>query len=130
MAALRDDKTRFTLPRTTRVRARGDYDRIFALRRSAADARLIVYAAPNDAGAARMGIAVSRRLGSAVVRSRYKRLLREAFRLSQHELPAGYDFLLVPRSPGPATRDDYIASLKTLAGQAARRCPPPSQAPS
>ena len=68
---------------------------------------------------------VGRRVRGAVVRNRYKRLFREAFRLAQHELPQGVDFIVIPR-PGPEpTREAVSASLLRLAHQAARRLGPP-----
>ncbi len=44
---------------------------------------------------ARLGLSIGRRVGGAVVRSRLKRLLREAFRLEQHALPPGFDLVVV-----------------------------------
>lgn len=35
----------------------------------------------------RLGLTVSKRFGKAVARNRFKRLVREAYRLSQHTLP-------------------------------------------
>lgn len=46
----------------------------------------------------RMGLVVSKRLGSAVVRNRVKRLLREAFRLNRERLQSGVDYIFSPRS--------------------------------
>jgi ribonuclease P protein component len=45
----------------------------------------------------RLGVTVTRKSGKAVVRNRFKRLLREAFRLDQALLPPGYDLVVVPK---------------------------------
>jgi ribonuclease P protein component len=56
------------------------------------------------------------------VRNRYKRLFREAFRLAQHDLPPGIDFVLIPRpQPQPPKLEEVQASLKILAVQAAQK---------
>jgi ribonuclease P protein component len=46
---------------------------------------------------ARLGVVTARRIGGAVVRNRARRLLREAFRLHQHELARPVDLVLVAR---------------------------------
>jgi ribonuclease P protein component len=45
----------------------------------------------------RLGVAVSRKYGNAVRRNRIKRVFRAAFRKCQHDLPAGFDYVLLPR---------------------------------
>lgn len=45
----------------------------------------------------RLGITASRRYGPAHERNRFKRLVREAFRLARLELPGGLDLNIVPR---------------------------------
>jgi ribonuclease P protein component len=98
-----------------------EFERCYARKRSASDGVLIVYACENGLGHPRLGNSVSRKVGNAVVRNRYKRLFREAFRLEQHALPSGVDLILIPR-PGPEpTLDAVRASLLKLAAQAARK---------
>src|ERR1043165_6813925 len=46
----------------------------------------------------RVGIITTKKLGGAVVRSRARRLLRETFRLNQHQLSKPVDLVLVARS--------------------------------
>lgn len=45
----------------------------------------------------RVGVVVSRKVGNSVARSRVRRLLRESFRLHQHELAQPVDLVLVAR---------------------------------
>lgn len=64
-----------------------------------------VIAAPNDAGRARLGLAIAkRRVPRAVDRSRLKRIVRESFRHRACELPA-VDIVVLARS-GLAHRDN------------------------
>ena len=87
-------------PRIVRVLRPDDFARVFAVRRSAASGPLVLYACPAEVagGPARLGLSVSRRIGNAVVRNRWKRRLREAFRLVRQRLPQGNDFVIVVRS--------------------------------
>ena len=50
-----------------------------------------------DGGAWRLGLAVTRKTGCAVVRNRVKRVVREFFRLHQAYLPQGHDIVVVPK---------------------------------
>jgi ribonuclease P protein component len=72
---------------------------------------LVLYARPNTVGHHRLGLTVPRRVGSAVRRNRIKRLIREAFRLQQHELPGSYDLVVVVRPHPPAALADYMERL-------------------
>ena len=97
-----------------------EFDAVYALRQSAADGMLIVNGKENELGHARLGLTVSRRVGNAVARNRWKRLLREAFRLSRQRLPA-LDLVVSPR-PGVQPRLlEAQASLVSLAARVERR---------
>lgn len=87
------------LPRERRLLRPADFARVYGLRQSASAGALVVYAAPNDRpdGPVRLGLSVSRRIGNAVVRNRWKRRLREAFRHARPVLPAGTDLVVVVR---------------------------------
>lgn len=111
----------FGFPRELRLRKSAEFDRVFAARASVADGNLIVHAAANELEHSRLGLAVSRRVGKAVQRNRWKRLIREAFRLSRAELPVGYDFVVLPRRPQPPLLADLQQSLIRLARRASQK---------
>lgn len=59
---------------------------------------IIVEARANQASYTRLGVTVSRRYGKSHERNRFKRIVRDAFRLSRHILIQGYDLNIRPRS--------------------------------
>lgn len=112
-------------PKSHRVRTPAEFQAVFDAKASASDGVLVVYAKANGLPHPRLGLAVSKKVGNAVRRNRHKRLYREAFRLLQHDLPTGFDFLLLPRvKPTPPTLDDVRTSLLKLSRQLANRLRP------
>lgn len=106
---------KYGLSRCQRICSGSDFERVYTGKQRAGDRNLLVFGARNSVGVTRLGLSVSRRHGNAVVRSRLKRLLREAFRLSQHDLPAGLDLVLIPREGTTAEVVDFQRSLKRAA---------------
>jgi ribonuclease P protein component len=109
---------RYRFNRSQRISHKRDFDATFANKQSAGDARLVVYIRSNGLDVSRLGLSVGRRVGGAVLRNRVKRLLREAFRLAQHEIPVGWDIVCVARPTPAPTLDDYRASLVRLVSRA------------
>ncbi len=68
---------------------------VLARKLRVSNAMLTLYMAENECGYPRLGVSVGRICGNAVVRNRWKRLLREAFRQNQDKIPAGFDYLLM-----------------------------------
>ena len=80
---------RLTLPAQLRLRRKSDFDAAYARGRRMGDGFFAVTATLNDSGAPRLGLAVAVRVaGGSVERNRIRRVIRESFRLHQHELPA------------------------------------------
>ena len=112
-------------PRHLRVRKGADYKRVYDAKRRAGDGTLLVFGAPNGLvydgrPVTRVGCSVSKKNGNAVARHRIKRLLREAFRTQKADLPAGWDFVLIPRPGSGADFRTYRKSLRKLTNRLAR----------
>jgi ribonuclease P protein component len=103
------------------IRDPRDFRRAFDRKKPASDELMIVYAAENGLDCARLGISIGKKkVKLAVDRNRIKRLLREAFRLEKSQIPAGVDFVVVPRGPD-LSFDRAMRSLPGLCRSAARR---------
>ena len=112
---------RFAFRPHEHLRRPADFRRVYDRRRSAADGWLIVYACENGLPHLRLGLSVSRKVGKATHRNRLRRLYREAFRLTRHEMPAGLDLVLVPRRPECPGLAELCRALPRLVRQAARK---------
>ncbi len=108
------------LSREQRIRSGGDFRRCYNGAR-AGDNHLLIFAIRNDIEFSRVGVSVSKRHGNAVKRNRKKRLLREAYRVQQHDLPGSLDLVLVPRQRADSGLNDFKASLRRLTRKLARR---------
>lgn len=98
-----------------------DFRRVYDRRRSVSDGWLIIYACENGLPYLRLGLSVSKKIGQAVVRNRFRRLYREAFRLTRVELPIGLDLILIPRSQEEPPLETLKASLIKLVRQLSRK---------
>ena len=104
---------RFT--REQRLRGTERFDEIFSHgKRRTAHPLTVHTMRREDNGAARIGISIGRRCGTAVRRNLIKRRLREAFRLMQHDVPPGMDYLIVVNAHVPLTTAAYQQRLRQL----------------
>jgi ribonuclease P protein component len=112
---------RFIFPARWRLRRQADFEQVHRGQAYAADDVLVVRACANGLGETRIGISLSRKVGTAVVRNRWKRLIREAFRQHRAELPAGLDLVVRTRKGARADADAVCRSLVELTRRVARR---------
>ena len=107
----------YSFPKSQHVRRQLDFTRIYSVKTAYNNGVLLVYAARNDLGYPRLGLSVSKKVGKAHTRNRWKRIIREAFRLQQSEfadvilktaqnenrtditpeIAAGIDFIVIPK---------------------------------
>lgn len=111
---------RAVFPRAARLRRPAEFTRVFARRGSAGDETLVVYALRNDQTWGRLGLSVSRKVGPAHVRNRWKRWLREIFRQHAGQF-VGFDFVIVPKRGTQVKFAEVSESLLRLAPRAAKK---------
>jgi ribonuclease P protein component len=116
-------RARLTLPAERRLRAKRDFDAAYSRGRRTGNALFGVTTCRNEQGP-RLGLAVAVRVaGSSVERNRIRRIIRESFRLHQHELPA-LDIVVSARNPardapGPMLHASLAALWKRVIEQCA-----------
>lgn len=104
------------LRRAGRLRDARDFQRVNRTGKRRASAHFVVVVAPARVdGPAKLGLAVSRRVGNAVMRNRVKRSVREWFRRARPTLPSGTDWVVIARAGAAeldrATIDAELAEL-------------------
>ena len=110
-------RQRYTLPRTRRLSGKLNFSWVYDARVRESRGPLTVYGKPNGLPHSRIGLSVPRHVGTAPRRNRIKRLLRESFRLMQHELPKAMDWIVVVRKHAPLELGEYQRILKDLMGR-------------
>ena len=105
---------RYTFGRQQSVSGRVEFSAVFDAKVRQSRGPLTAFAIPTDRPSPRLGLSVSRRVGTAPTRNRIKRLLREAFRLMRHDFPRAYDIVIVVRPHEPLMLAEYQRLLSAL----------------
>ena len=95
------------MQRRHRLSRSRDFDAVYRHGRSVSTRYLVLYwfARDEQADEPRLGIAVPKQLGGAVVRNKTKRRLREAWRSLLERVPSGNDYVLIARPGLPEAVD-------------------------
>ncbi|MBI4482492.1 MAG: ribonuclease P protein component [Acidobacteria bacterium] len=108
-------------PKAERLRRRSEFERVYARGRKVVAPHLVLFALENSLLHSRLGITVTRKVGSAVERNRFKRRLREIFRRNKGAIPGRFDLVVNARAHiGPADyqrlQAEFLSCLEQLQG--------------
>ncbi len=87
-------------PKSRRLRSRDEFRRIKKYGKRITGRMVIFDILSEKFPFRRLGLSVSKRFGNALARNRFKRLVREAFRIHQYLLPPGLIIHVTPRQNG------------------------------
>ncbi|MDP7008303.1 MAG: ribonuclease P protein component [Phycisphaerales bacterium] len=83
-----------TFQKCARLTKKEEFDAVYSFAQCKRTNAFSIHAMPNHIDQHRLGLSVPKRVGTAVVRNRVKRLVREAFRLVHESLPSSYDIVV------------------------------------
>ncbi len=81
-----------------RLRRAEDFSAVYRKGRSSGSKYVVVMYRKNGSGLTRTAFIASKKVGNSVERNRARRLMKEAVRLSEKELPKGLDILFIARN--------------------------------
>ncbi|MEW6416981.1 MAG: ribonuclease P protein component [Nitrospirota bacterium] len=94
---------------------RRDFQLVFKEGVTFASKYLVMYARPNELDFNRLGLSVSKKVGTAVTRNKIKRLLRESMKRLLLEFPLNHDFIIIARkSSVEGGLCDFIRDIKSF----------------
>lgn len=93
-----------------KIKENRDFRRIYNRGKSAVANEFVLYACGGKPGKVRLGITVSKKIGSAVRRNRAKRVITAAFRECAKDIPQG-DFVIVARSRILRAKSTRVAEI-------------------
>lgn len=117
--AERNEPQRFR--RSDRLKKRYEFRQVQLNGRRIHTDHFLIVVQPNASPTTRLGITVTKKVGSAVQRNRIKRVVREVFRRNRGLFPPNHDVVLIAKRGAGDT--DYESLLNELRG-AARRLRP------
>lgn len=87
----------FRFRRINKLKKKKSFQAVYKGGHSVVERAGVLYWSEHPGQLKKIGFAVGKKLGHAVVRNRIKRMMREVFRLHQHKLPDDVDIIFVAR---------------------------------
>ena len=106
--------TEFRYPRRLRLLTGRDFQSVFDdVQLKVPDQPILILSRPNDLDHPRLGFVISKKnIRKAVKRNRVRRIIRESFRLNQHNLPAVDMIIMARQGLGDLENDEVHKLMK------------------
>jgi ribonuclease P protein component len=119
----------YRLPQRLKLKKRAEFQKFFRQGQRAVGRFICIDWRESGQPDTRLGITASRRYGPSHERNRFKRLVREAFRLSRLDLPCGLDLNIVPRQHAryasmDMVRAEFVFLTQSIPAPSAAICEP------
>ena len=89
----------YELPKRIIIKNKLEFNKVYRNGCSYVNHSLIIHVVKSEGIKGKIGFAVGKKLGNAVVRNRIKRLLREAYRNLRHYINQDVSIILIARQP-------------------------------
>ena len=89
----------YELPKDIIIRNKFEFNRVYSKGSSYVNHLMVIHVISADNIKGKVGFAVGKKIGNAVIRNRIKRLMREVYRISRHEIQTNVSIILIARKP-------------------------------
>lgn len=96
---------------TVRLKSNKDFTKLYGKGAFVSCGMCTVYYRKNGRKENRFGISTGKKIGNAVMRSRARRVIRQAYRETEKEFPVGYDIVVTARAGSTECKSYHIASF-------------------
>ena len=94
----RSSQLNWAMLKKTVLRRKKEFDNVYKKGKSLADKYVVVFYRKNNKDYSRISFLASKKVGNSVKRNRARRLMKEAYRLSDMKIADGYDFIFIARN--------------------------------
>ena len=101
-------------PKKVRLRKQAEFDAVYKGDAFAANDVLVIRGIRNKSNQTRLGLSVSKKVGNAVVRNKWKRTIRESFRKQRTKMPVGIDIVVRPKRGAVCSYEKVFRALPRL----------------
>ena len=89
----------YELPKNIILRNKFEFNKVYNKGRSYVNHLMVIHVVISDNIRGKVGFAVGKKIGNAVIRNRIKRLMREAYRTIRHDIQTNVSMILIARKP-------------------------------